>query len=163
MAQEITGLLVMHDREAVLDTVAESHEIDFDIPVSYAISIYGLRCWLKTGAFIAGLNEMGVIVDIDGAALASNSINTQALYEAREVLASCIANWEISVDIITTGAGMISDQETLWFPQPIITARNPGIAYLSLGTSGEAHIGIYYKWVRISDMEFAQLVSSRRA
>ncbi len=165
MPTDITGLLVRRIRQAVVDGTGESEEVDFDIPIGHAIRIYGIDSYLEIGSHDGATIEMESLVDLDGAALAANAVNTQALFEAREVLASAICLNGMKVDMVTDGASFISQQRMMWFPQDreILTARNPGVAWLSLGESGEGKITFYYTWVRISTSEFGQLIASRRA
>lgn len=164
MAEDITGLLVRRTRGAVLDTIAESESIDFDIPIGLAIRIWKVHVWLELADHDAAAITMEALLDLDGNALASNGINTQALFEAREVLASAIVYHGIKTDMITTGASLMSDHKTFDFqPEGLLTARNPGVAWLSLGASGEGKITLEYKWARISTAEFGQLIASRRA
>lgn len=165
MAREITGLLTRRRRQSVVDGTGESEEVDFDIPQGMAIKIYGFQLWVATAALDGAEISMETLVDLDGNALASNSLATQALFEAREILDSSIAYLGIEADNITTGAAKTSDSQMQWFPfgREIITARNPGIGWLSVGASGEGKVCFYYSWVTISTREFGQLVSARRA
>lgn len=154
---------MFRDREAVVDGTGESHEHDFDIPIGYAIRIYAVHQENHLGDQDGAAITVEQFLDLDGAELASDAISTQALFEARETNSSVIAALHSKHDAVTSGAAIHSQDRFFVFPEPILTARNPGSAFLSMGASGECFVGIYYKWVRISDVEFAQLVAARRA
>lgn len=159
-----TGLLVRHDREAVTDGTGESHELDFDIPYGWAIEIHKILLETNAGDQDGAAITMDMLVDLDGPGLASNSLSTQALFEAREILDSCIASIHTKHDAVTSGAGLHSERQMFDFSDdPILTAKNPGTAFLSVGASGEGHITFYYKWVTVSQNEQVALFSTGRA
>lgn len=162
MARAISGLLVRRDREAYIDGTGESQELDFDIPRGLAIAIFGIEGEVIIGDIDGAAISMEQFVDLDGPALAGDALNTQALFEAREILDSVIFAQHAKHDALTSGASLMHAERTLWLPEPILTARNPGVAGLALGASGEAFTGIWYKWVEISNEEFIRLVVDLR-
>ena len=165
MAQPISGPLVRRNTEGYVDGTAESEEIDFDIPRGFAIEILGLEHYLRTGDHDAAIIEMETIVDLDGPGLAVGAITTEAQFDARRVLDSVIGIASLTVDMITSGASPLSLYEMNWFPVDarIITARNIGIVGLAEGASGLWDLGIWYRWLRLSEAELFGLIIDQRS
>jgi len=163
VAKVISSLLVRRNEEGYVDGTGEAEEVDFSIPRGLAIAIFGVESNIGTGDLDGALIEMDAIVDLDGPALTLGSLATAALFDARKVLDSVIFLHQFQVDNITTGAVELSNRTMMWFPEPILTARNPGLAGISVGASGEWNVGLWYKWVRISEAEFVGLVIDQRA
>jgi len=162
-AQVISNLLVRRNEEGYIDATGEAEELDFAIPRGLAIAIFGIESNIGTGDLDAALGEMDAFVDLDGPALVVGSLASAALFDARKILDSVIFLHQFQQDIVTTGASILSDRQMMWYPEPILTARNLGLAGLALGSAGEWNVGIWYKWVRISDAEFVGLVIDQRA
>jgi len=164
MPKEITSLLVKWSDEGVSDQTGESEEVDFDIPFGFAIAIYGVETHLEQGDFVivADKNTVEALVSLDGNGMASDAISSQALFDAEKIRSATIFNALLEADGVTSGAVPTAKSDRNWFPEPLHTARNPGIARISDNVSGGILVGIWYKWVTISDLEFAQLVASRR-
>ena len=163
MAKVISNLLVRRNEEGYVSGTGEAEELDFAIPRGLAIAIFGIESNLGCGDLDGALIEMDAIVDLDGPALAVGSLATEALFDARKILDSVIFAHLERWDNVTEGAARISSNRMQWYPEPILTARNLGIAGLSLGASGNWNVGIWYKWVEISDAEFVGLVIDQRA
>ncbi len=162
MARPLSGLLVRHAQEGLVDGTGESEEIEFNIPRGLAIEIFGLRLDMKTGDLDGALIEVDGLIDVDGPSLAGNAINTQALFDARQILASNLHSVHFRVDNVTEGASVLSTQSYIALPFPVLTARNLGMAGISLGGSGEVFASIYYRWVEITTAEFITLVADLR-
>lgn len=163
MAQVISNLLVRRNEEGYVDGTGEAEEIDFSIPRGLAIALFGVESNIGLSALDGAEIEMEAIVDLDGPALAVGALATSALFDARKILDSVIFYERIQVDNITTGASLLTRKSMLWYPEPILTARNLGIAGISAGSSGEWNVGLWYKWVRITEAEFVGLVIDQRA
>lgn len=163
MVVALTTMRTRWDREATAAGTAESHEVDFNIAQGQAIEIFGISARMLSGAITAGLQTSEALVDLDGPALASNAIATQAVYEAREILESCIANFGTGSDALTSGGAEMMVVQNISFEIPIITARNLGTAFLSIVGSGEMLIGIRYRIVRLTQSEEFALFASGRA
>lgn len=164
MAKLLSGLLVRRVEEGYIDGTAESSELDFDIPRGLAIELMGIESNMDTGDLDGALIEMDGFVDLDGPALASNAIATETQFDARKILDSVIFLHTMQNDIITTGAAQTSERQMMWYPTDarIVTARNIGFAGFSKGASGAWNLGIWYRWLRISDDEFVGLVIDQR-
>lgn len=165
MAQPLSGLLVVRREQGYVDGTAESEEVDFSIPRGLAIEIFGVECNLNVGDLDGALIEMDVFVDLDGPALASNAIASEAAFDARKVLDTNIFHHEMSVDNVTTGATNMGDRQMMWYPPDtrIITARNLGFAGFAKGASGAVNLGFWYRWLKITDAEFLGLVIDLRS
>lgn len=163
MATVISNLLVRRNSEGYVDATGEAEEIDFAIPRGLAIAIFGIESNMRTGDHDGARIDMDGIVDLDGPALSVGALATQALFDARKILDSVIFLHQVSVDIITTGASYLSERKMMWYPEPIMTARNVGIAGISEGASGSWDVGIWYKWLKITDAEFVGLAIDQRA
>lgn len=162
-ATPLTSLRTRWDREAVSAGTGESHEVDFDIAFGQAIEISGIVCRIQQGAITAGLQTMEVIVDLDGPGLANNAISTQALFELREILSSCIANFGTGSDVLTSGGAVMEELQQYLYEEPILTARNVGTAFLSIVGSGEGLVGIQHKLVEVTRDEQLLLFALGRA
>lgn len=162
-ATPLTSLRTRWDREAVVSATGESHEVDFNIAFGQAIEISAVDCRLLIGAVTATISAMEVLVDLDGPALANNALGTQALFELREVLSSVIANFGLGADVLTSGGAKSEDLQHYIFTEPILTARNIGVGYLSVGASGEGLVGIQHKLVEVSRDEQLLLFALGRA
>jgi len=163
MAQVISSLLVRRNEEGYVDGTGEAEELDFSIPRGLAIAVFGIESNMGLGAFDGADIFMEGIVDLDGPALSVGALATAALFDARKVLDSVIFLHQMKSDNVTTGGGQIAQREMMWYPEPILTARNIGIAGIATGQSGEWNVGIWFKWVRITDAEFVGLVIDQRA
>lgn len=163
MATDITGMLVRHHHEALIDGTGESAEIDFDIPQGFAINVLAVLFLTNIIDHDGALITVQQLLSLDGAALAGNALNTEALYDAHENLDAVLAKHHVSAAETTTGASKTSEALYIPFVKPILTARNPGWAAVALGFTGEVWMTLYYNWVTISTSEFGQLVASRRA
>jgi len=165
MAKLLSGLLVRRFEEGFVDGTAESRELDFDIPRGLAIEIMGIEANIGLSDLDGALIEMDAFVDLDGPALASNAISSEALFDARKVLDTNIMNMAIQVDNVTTGAARLSSREVMFYPDDarIITARNVGVAGFAKGASGELQIGIWFRWIAITDQEFIGLIIDLRS
>ena len=162
MATALSGLLVRHQQEGLIDGTGESEEIEFNIPRGLAIELLGVDLQLQCGDLDGALIEVDALFSVDGPSLAANAINSQALFDARQLLDSNLHSLHSRWDNVTTGAAKLSDNSYRSFPIPVLTARNPGVAAISLGASGEVFTSIYYRWVKISDSEFITLVADLR-
>jgi len=163
MATPLTSLRIRWDREATADGVGESHEVDFNMAFGQAIEISGIICRIFQAAVIVTTQTMEALVDLDGPALASNALSTQALFELREILSSCIANFGTGSDALTEGAARTLVLQHEDYSEPILTARNIGTAFLSLGGAGEALIGLKHKLVEVTRDEQLLLFALGRA
>ncbi len=141
----------------------QSREIDFNIALGQAIEVLGVNCVLGVGANTAIQQSMEVLVDLDGPALAGNSISNATLFLARSVLESVIANFEHSSDILTSGGATTSVLQNYTFPLPILTARNLGIADLAVVSTGVALTGIQHRVMMITSQENLMLFALGRA
>ncbi len=162
MATALSGLLVRHYREALIDGTGESAELQFNIPRGLAISIEAITGRLNLGDLDGAAITVDLLLSLDGPALSSNALSTQALYEAHEVLDSVIFAMNGKNDNVTTGGTLQAMHEHFQLPEPILTARNLGAAGLSIGASGEIFIDIYFKWVQVSIQEFIRLIADLR-
>lgn len=163
MPRPVTTMRIRHDREALVDGTGESHEIDFDIPFRFAIQILATELEVNIGDQDGAAITVDALLDYDGPALASDALSTQALFEAREILDSAFHTMHSKHDAVTTGAALMSERSYLWYPEPILTARNIGFAGLALGASGEVWAKIYYRWVEITREEQVDLFAAGRA
>lgn len=159
----LTTLRTRWSHEATATGTGESEEIDFNIALRQGIEIFAVYCILNHAAIIVTKASMKTLVDLDGPALAGNAISTQALYEARRVLESVIANFGTATDALTSGGAIIEVQQWTGFPIPILTARNPGIARISIESSGESLVGIQHRFVEINRNENLELFALGRA
>lgn len=163
-ATPLTSLRVRNDRLlTLLSTVGQSHEIDFNIAFGQAIEIHILKAVLDVGAVTATRQDVVGLVDLDGPALANDSLVTQALFDARKVLDSAIYNVGLGNDALTSGAAITMAMDTLTLPEPMLTARNPGDAGISLISSGGILFSIYHKLVEVSRDEQLLLFALGRA
>jgi len=163
-ATPLTSLRVRHHRlSALLDTVGQSAEIDFNIAFGQAIEIWAVHANVFTGAVTAIRQTVEALVDLDGPALANNSLVTQALIQARQVLESCIANFNGGNDALTSGAAITDVKQETVFSDPILTARNPGVAGVATTSSGAVLFDIHYKLVQVSRDEQLLLFALGRA
>lgn len=164
MATPLTSLRVRHARlSTLLSTVGQSAEIDFNIAFGQAIEIWAIHCVLLVGAVTATRQTVDALVDLDGPALAGNTLVSQALFEARQELESCIANFGGGNDALTSGGAVVKTKETTVFQDPILTARNPGVAGLALISSGDLLFDIHYKLVAVTQSEQILLFALGRA
>lgn len=145
-------------------TTGQSREIDFNIAIGMAIEIFQVSCVIGVAANTATQQSMEVLVDLDGPALAGNSISTAALFLARSQLESVIANFEYSSDLLTSGGAPTSVLQHYTYPQglPWLTARNPGIADLAVVSTGVALTGILHRFVDLSNQERLELFALGR-
>lgn len=141
----------------------QSREIDFNIALGQAIEVLACNCLIGTAANTAIQQSMEVLVDLDGPALAGNSISTAALFLARSTLESVIANFEHSTDLLTSGGATTSVLQNYTFPIPILTARNLGIADLAVVSTGVALTGIQHRVMEITSQENLMLFALGRA
>jgi len=162
MARPLSGLLVRHHFEGMVDGTGESAELEFNIPRGLAIEILAANIQLHTPQLDGAEIQVNSMLDIDGPSLANNSISTLALYDARQVLDSNLHSLHMQVDNVTEGGGLISDKQYIQFPIPILTARNPGWAGIAIGNTGEVLLAIYFRWVEITRDEFITLVTDLR-
>ncbi len=162
MATPLSGLLVRHVQEGLVSGTGESEEVEFNIPRGLAIELLSVKQETASGDLDGALIEVDLLFSIDGPSLASNAISTQALFDARQLLDSNLASMHSRWDNVTTGASILSDRQHLIFPIPVLTARNPGVAGICLGASGEVFTSIYYRWVKITESEFITLVADLR-
>lgn len=162
MAREISGLLVRHYREGLVAGTGESAEIDFNIPRGLAIGIWGIDGMVVCGDNVDAA-EIDALVDLDGPGLASNALSTVALVEARQILESCIFSIVYQQNLTTSGAKKSFAYKTLWYPDPIFTARNLGAAGVSQTSAAEIFFAIYYKWYQIAEAEQLQLFIDQRS
>ena len=142
---------------------ALSTQIDFNIALRQGIEIFGCYCRIFTAAVTAVAQTAEGLVDLDGPALASNSISTQAIYEAREILESVIANFGIGVDALTSGAAITETLQRVDLPIPVLTARNIGVAGLAIISNSELLFGIQHRFVEINRDENLELFALGRA
>jgi len=164
MTTPLTSLRVRHARlSTLLDTVGQSIEIDFNIAFGQAIEISAIACILQEGAITAIRQSVDALVDLDGPALAGNSLVSQALIEARQELESCIANFASGNDALTSGGTLTKVRQMVTFAEPILTARNPGVAGLALVSSADLLFDIHYKLVEVSRNEQLLLFALGRA
>ena len=162
-ATPITTLRTRWTDESVVTGTAESEELDFNIALRQGIEIYKIACRIQAGAATATNQFMHALVDLDGPALAGNKISSLALYDARSVLESCIANFGIGGDLLTSGGFKTEELQQEWFVIPILTARNIGVARNSLTSSGRALVGIQHRFVEITRDENIMLFALGRA
>ena len=164
MAQPLSGLLVRTHQDLV-STIGGSQEVDFDIPRSLAIEIFGASVDINIVSLVATPATQGAtFLDLDGPGLASDAIATLVAYDLRKLLDSAVIEFSLGADAVTTGGAQTRRSYNLMLPQPILTARNPGIA---LGAAAATVLDvvwkIYYRWVRITDQEFVSLVANLRS
>lgn len=143
----------------------QSREIDFNIAIGMAIEIFQISCIIGTAANTATQQSMEVLVDLDGPALAGNFISSAALFLARSILESVIANFEFSSDLLTSGGAETSALQHYVYPVglPWLTARNPGIADLAVVSTGVALTGILHRFVDLTNQERLELFALGRA
>ncbi len=143
----------------------QSREIDFNIAIGMAIEIFMVSCVIGTAANTAIQQSMEVLIDLDGPALAGNSINTAALFLARSQLESVIANFEWSTDVLTSGGAVTSGLQHYTYPQglPFLTARNPGIADFAVVSTGISLTGLLHRFVDLTNQERLELFALGRA
>lgn len=164
MATPLTSLRVRHaELTTLLDTVGQSAEVDFNIAFGQAIEIWAVYCKILVGAVTAVRQTTEGLLDLDGPALAGNSLVSEALVDARMLLESCIANFGLGNDALTSGAAVVMATQKVIFNEPILTARNPGVAGIALVSSGSLLFDIHYRLVRISDQESLSLFALGRA
>jgi len=164
MATPLTSLRVRHAQLlTLLDTVGQSAEVDFNIAFGQAIEIHAVYCKVLVGAVTALRQTTEGLLDLSGAALADNSLSTEALFDARSLLESCIANFGLGNDALTSGAAKVMEMQDVQFKEPILTARNPGIAGLALVQSGAVQFDIHYKLVSVTQSEQLLLFALGRA
>lgn len=141
----------------------ESQELDFNIAIGMAIEIFQVNCLIGTAANTATQQSMETLVDLDGPALANDAVNTAALFLARSQLESCIANFEISTDLLTSGGSLTSVLQNYTYPMPWLTARNPGTADFAVVSTGVSLTGILHRFVDLNDQERLELFAMGRA
>lgn len=164
MATPLTSLRVRHaELITVLDTVGQSAEIDFNIAFGQAIEIHAVHALLLIGAITALRQSMESILDLDGPALAGNTLVNETLFDARGLLESCIANFGFSTDALTEGGAQTQVKQEVVYSEPILTARNPGIAGLALVQTGAVRFDIHYKLVSLTRDEQLLLFALGRA
>jgi len=163
-ATPLTSLRVRHHRLSTLvTTVGQSAEIDFNIAFGQAIEISAVHVNMFIGAVIATPSRLEALVDLDGPALANNVLVSQTLIEARQELESCIANFATGHDALTSGAAINDVKEATIFSEPILTARNPGVAAIATGSSGAMLYDIHYKLLAVTRDEQLLLFALGRA
>lgn len=162
-AVPITTLRTRWSDESVVTGTAESEELDFNIALRQGIEIFACYCRIAIGAVTAVDQFMHALVDLDGPALAGNSIATLAAFDLRAVLESVIANFGLGADALTSGAAKTRELQRYTYPIPILTARNIGIARNSLTSSGNALVGIQHRFVEINRDENLELFALGRA
>lgn len=163
-ATPLTSTRVRHDRLlTLLSTVGQSHEIDFNIAFGQAIEISGIRARIDVGAVTATRQDCVGLVDLDGPALANDSLVSQALFDARMVLDSCIFNVGYGNDVLTSGGANTLISDSIHFDEPILTARNLGDAGITLVSSGGILFDIYHKLVQVTRDEQFLLFALGRA
>lgn len=164
MSTPLTSLRVRHHRlSSLLDTVGQSAEIDFNIAFGQAIEIHAVHVNLFVAAVTTTRQDIEALVDLDGPALAGNTLVTQALIQARQELESCIANFVAGNDALTSGAAVTNTKEATMFSEPILTARNPGVAAIAITSSGAVLYDIHYKLVQVTRDEQLLLFALGRA
>jgi len=163
MATPLTSLRTRWDREATIAATGESHEVDFNIAFGQAIEVEGIACRIQQGAITAALQTAEALVDLDGPALANNALSTQALFELREILESCLANFGTGSDALTSGGAVMEELQQYLYQEAILTARNLGTAFLSIVGAAEMLIGIRFKLVEVTRDEQLLLFALGRA
>lgn len=154
MSTPLTSLRVRHHRLSnLLDTVGQSAEIDFNIAFGQAIEVHAIHVNITQGALTAIRQTVEALVDLDGPALGENTLVTQALIQARQELESCIANFGTGSDALTSGGATMDVKEETIFSEPILTARNPGVAGIAITQSGSVLFDIHYKLVAVTVQE----------
>lgn len=154
MATPLTSLRVRHVRlNTLLSTVGQSTEVDFNIAFGQAIEIHAVHALLLIGATTATRQTTDALLDLDGPALDGNTLVTEALFDARRVLESCIANFGTGSDALTSGGAISRVKQETVYDEPILTARNPGVAGLALISTGDVVFDIHYKLVAVTDAE----------
>jgi len=163
-ATPLTSLRVRNaDLPTLLSTVGQSAEVDFNIAFGQAIEIRILRANLLMAAITATRQLVQALVDLDGPALAGNSIVTVALFDARKLLDSAIYNVQTGADALTSGAATTDLTDTLVLPEVMLTARNPGVAAVASISTGAALFSLYHKLVEVSRDEQLLLFALGRA
>lgn len=164
MATPLTSLRVRHVRlDTLVTTVGQSQEIDFNIAFGQAIEISAIHVNLFTSAVTATAARLEALLDLDGPALAGNTLVTQALLEARQELESCIANFAWGHDALTSGAALTDGKQSTVFSEPILTARNPGVAAIEVVGTGAVLYDIHYRLVSVTSNEQLLLFALGRA
>lgn len=154
MATPLTSLRVRHHRlSALLDTVGQSAEVDFNIAFGQAIEIHAVHVNITQGALTAVRQTVEALLDLDGPALANNSLVTQALIQARQELESCVANFGTGSDALTSGGATMDVKQSTVFSDPILTARNPGVGGIAITQSGSVLFDVHYKLVSVTVQE----------
>lgn len=160
----LTSMRVRNDRLlTLLTTTGQSHEIDFNIAFGQAIEIWAFRARVNVADVTASRGDIVGLIDLDGPALANNSIVTQALFDARQLLDSSIYNVGFSNDALTSGGAPAMVMDTFNLPEPMLTARNLGDAGITLVTSGGILFSIYHKLVEVTRDEQLLLFALGRA
>lgn len=163
-ATPLTSIRVRNDRlVTLLSTVGQSHEIEFNFAFGQAIEIHILKAIIDIGAVTAVRQDVVGLVDLDGPALANNTLVTQTLFDARKLLNSAIYNVGDGNDALTSGAAQTMAMDTLQLPEPMLTARNIGDAGISVTSSGGILFSIYHKLVEITRDEQLLLFALGRA
>jgi len=142
---------------------ALSVEIDFNIALRQGIEIFACYARMFTAAVTAVAQTVEAIVDLDGPALASNAISTQAAFELRELLESVIASFGLGVDALTSGGAKVLELQRVDLPIPVLTARNVGLAGLAITSNSEILMGIQHRFVEINRDENLELFALGRA
>jgi len=163
-ATPLTSLRVRHHRfTSLLDGVGQSAEIDFNIAFGQAIEISAVHVNMFSAAVTTTRQDLEALIDLDGPALAGDTLVTQALIQARQELESCIANFTTGNDALTSGAAMTSVKQQTIFSEPILTARNPGVGAIATTSAAAVLYDIHYKLVVVSRDEQLLLFALGRA
>jgi len=163
-ATPLTSLRVRHRRlSSLVTTVGQSQEVDFNIAFGQAIEISAIHVNMFIAAVSATQSRLEALVDLDGPALDGNSLVSLALIEARQELESCIANFANGNDALTSGAAITDTKQQTIYTEPILTARNPGVAAIATTSSGAMLFDIHYKLLAVTRDEQLLLFALGRA
>lgn len=163
-ATPLTSLRVRNDRLlTLLSTAGQSHEIDFNFAFGQAMELHILKAVLDVGAVTAVRQDVVGLIDLDGPALADDTLVTQALFDARKLLNSAIYNVGTGNDALTSGAAVTMAMDTLYLKEPVLTARNIGDAGITVTSSGGILFSIYHKIVEVTRDEQLLLFALGRA
>jgi len=137
---------------------SQSHdEVDFDLPVNLAVLLLAYEVTLETPIVDDGLQVVGLSLDPD------TTPATIPLFGADD---DTVQMFAFEAEKVTSGMGALLGYASHSFAEPgLAIADNPSVHYITIGGSGETVAAlhrIWYKFVRLTDVEAAGLIIRRR-
>lgn len=131
-------------------------EVDFDLPVNLAIILLGYEVAIENPITVSGIHAVGLSLDPD------TTPTTIPLFGADD---DTVQMAVFEAELSTQGLASQKGYHSYNFPFPgLLIADNPSVHYITVGSAVVQAVlhRLWYKFVRLSDVEAAGLIIRRR-